>query len=298
MSRTQATFFHLILVFSFLLLSTPVFGQSGLQRKDRQQSLSDLQTSYSPISNSHFMATWVSGNFSIAQGGSWINWSEGSDPQNNFDWLWFNYGQGLPETGFDVGVGRVTSTMMVADLATENYNGYQSPAYNRTLDFEFADNLNPTTPGSFWWMGPKTIIYSFPNWEDKDVPDFDRLDGEYECYIVNNSSDTREQLANRLGLEWRGGAFYEGHFYHHYTTNLVFTGSDGLQKSINQVWTIKHVFTNEDSVPVNQIQGDWMLDGLVPWYFYNLGWKINLETSGQFGDGFGLFFDLVLPSND
>ena len=288
-------------VFSSLLalvcLGQSVFGQAGLQRKNHQQSLKELRNSYAPVSDKHFMATWVSRGFSITKGGSWINWSEGSNPKKKFNWFWFSYFQNKPGAGFDVGVGKITASKRVSDLST-NIEAWQAPGYNRTLDFTFVDNLNPTTAGSFWWMGPKTIIYSLPNWLDKDVPDQDRLDGEYECYIVNNSSDTRQKLVKRLGLKFRRSVKYNGDRYYHYTVKHVFTGSDGKPRTINQIWTIKGVFTNEDSVPVNQIQGDWMTNGLVPWNYYNLGWKMNLETSGKFADGYGMFVDLALPAND
>ena len=92
----------------------------------------------------------------------------GSNPENKFNWFWFSYFQNKPETGFDVGVGRITESKKVSDLST-NSEAWQAPGYNRTLDFTFVDNLKPTTAGSFWWMGPKTIIYSLPNWLDKDV---------------------------------------------------------------------------------------------------------------------------------
>ena len=295
MFHLQVSFFGSLL--TLLCLGQTAFGQAGLQRKNHQQTLEELQTGYSQVSDNHFIATWVSSGFSTASGGAWINWVEGSTPENKFDWFWFNYFQKLPETGFDVGVGKITSSEIVSELST-NIEVWQAPGYNRTLDFNFIENLDPTTPGSFWWMGPKTIIFSFPSWLDKDVPDFDRLDGEFECYIINNSSDTRKELVNRFGLQFRSSDFYGPDLYHHYITKHVFTGSDGLPKTINQVWTIKDVFTNQDSVPVNQIQGDWMNDGLVPWNYYNLGWKMNLETSGKFADGFGMFVDLALPAND
>ena len=295
MFKLQVSFFSSLL--ALVCLGQTVLGQTGLQRRDHQQSLEELQNSYSPVSENHFMATWVSQGFSIAKGGSWINWGEGSNPENKFNWFWFSYFQNKPETGFDVGVGRITESKKVSDLST-NSEAWQAPGYNRTLDFTFVDNLKPTTAGSFWWMGPKTIIYSLPNWLDKDVPNADRLDGEFECYIINNSSDTRRKLVNRLGLKfWRSDS-YGTDLYHHYTVKHTFTGSDGLPRTINQVWTIKDVFTNTDSVPVNQIQGDWMTDGLVPWNYYNLGWKINLETSGKFANGNGMFVDLALPTND
>ena len=300
MSRLKITLLSQFVLIAFFSLSTSVFAQSGLQRKNRQQSLSQIQNSFSPISDNHFIATWVSDNFSINQGGSWINWGEGSTPESNFNWFWFSYNQQLPDRGFDVGVGRLNdNAIMVADLATENYNGWQAPGYNRTLDFEYVDNLDPSNVGAFWWMGPKTIIYSYPTWTDKPVPDADRLGGEFECYIINNASLPRDELANRLGLQYQFGRAYDnGDFYHHYTNTRVFQGTDGQPKTIFQVWTVKDNFTNVDSVPVNQIQGHWMTEGLVPWYFYNQGWKINLETAGQFGSGNGLFLNLALPSND
>ena len=294
MSQLRVSFIGSLL--ALVCLGQTVSGQTGLQRKNQQQTLEDLQNAYSEVSDDHYIATWASPGFSTDKGGSWINWGEGANPKNKFNWCWFNYFQNKGGAGFDIGVGRTTGSELVANLSTSS-EAWQAPAYNRTLDFKFIDNLEPSTKGSFWWMGPKTIIYSYPSWFDKDVPDVDRLDGEYECYIVNNSSDTREELADRAGLKFRGSNFYGNDLYHHYTVNHVFTGSDGRPRTIHQVWTIKDVFTNQDSVPVNQIQGDWMNSGLVPWNYYNLGWKINLETAGKFKEGYGMFFDMRLPAN-
>lgn len=297
--------------FTLSLLCANAFAE----RLPGQQSVDDpnreLGNSYSRIlnvagerSDDHFLSTWVSDNWSEPEGGSYMTWGEGFNADNQFDWLWFNYYQQLPEEGMDIGVGRISTTELappVWSLSTEDYMGYQSPAFNETMDFTFRENL---TPGQFstWWMGPKTIVYSEREWELKETPG---LGGEYECYIVNAANLRHDDLAERLGLTRVGGGFFGQHYYHHYVTTR---DSDREGGTINQVWSIRHQYSTdeptgitEDSVPVNQIQGAWMQMGLVPYDFYNLGWKINIEFAGPFpigtSPGFGLFTDLRLPAN-
>ena len=297
------------------LLLSLLCGSAFAERLPGQQSVSDpdreLGNSYSLIlneagepSSDHFLSTWVSDNWSEPEGGSFISWSEGADPDNAFDWLWFNYYQELPNEGMDIGVGRISTTALappVWELSTEGFLGFQSPKFNQTMDFTFKDDL---TPGQFatWWMGPKTIVYSEREWLLKENPG---LGGEYECYIVNASNLNRVDLAERLGLTRVGGGYFGQHYYHHYVTTRDSEREGG---TINQVWSIRHQYSTDeptgitqDSVPVNQIQGAWMQMGLVPYDFYNLGWKINIEFAGPFpagaNPGFGLISNLRLPAN-
>ena len=297
------------------ILISLLCGNAFAERLPGQQSVSDpnreLGNSYSPVENAageqstdHFLATWVSDHWAEPEGGSYITWGEGADPSSKFDWLWFNYYQDLPNEGMDIGVGRISTVELappVWELSTEDHEGYQSPRYNQTLDFTFKNNLKPG-PFATWWMGPKTIVYSHREWELKENPG---LGGEYECYIVNASNLTREDLAERLGLTRVGGGFFGQHYYHHYVTTRDSEREGG---TINQVWSIRHQYSTDestqitqDTVPVNQIQGAWMQMGLVPYNFYNLGWKINIEFAGPFpagsNPGYGLFTDLRLPAN-
>ena len=297
------------------LLLSLVCGSAFAQRLPGQQSKYDpdrqLGNSYSPVLNAaggqssdHYLSTWVSYDWSEPEGGSYITWGEGTDPDNNFDWLWFNYYQESSFEGMDIGVGRTSTTALaphVWELSTEDYNGYQSPGYNQTLDFTFKESLNPDQFAT-WWMGPKTIVYSQPEWNLKQNPG---LGGEYECYIVNASNLTHQELAERFGLNRVGGEFFGQHYYHHYVTTRDSEVEGGR---INQIWTIREQYSTDgptgitkDSVPVNQIQGAWMQMGLVPYNFYNLGWKINIEFAGHFpagsNPGFGLFTDIRLPAN-
>jgi len=240
---------------------------------------------------------------------------EGENPKQEFDQLRFSYVQKKPDVGFDVGAGRITGTKTVADLSTEGHNGWTSPALDRTLRFKFTDKLHPVDDGlpterkAYWWMGPKVIIYSQQAWDAKAVPDSDRLGGEYECYIVVDSNLTRDELRQRANLQYVGqGRFGTGaskDIYHHYVTSLPFTGTDGQPNQVNQVWTIKDTYSQKVEVPVNRIQRDWMTKfrpntqtPLVPWNFYNLGWKVNLETSGLFSTGSAGWEGLRLPAND
>jgi len=245
----------------------------------------------------------VTENFTTSHGGSQINWIEGDNAGSDFDWVWFSYGQGLPDTGYDIGVGRRTSSKTVADLSTsEHSTGWTSPAYNRTVKYRFTHDLQPSENAAFWWMGPKTIIYRYQAWGENPAASNDRLEGQYEVYIVTDSNISRQELASRANLEYSGSEWYgEGasrDLYHHYTTRLPFTATDGSTKYIFQVWTIKQTYMSEVEVPVNHIQHYWMNNDLVPWDFYNLGWKLNLETSGRFKFGWGNFEQLLLPSNE
>ena len=287
---------------------------SAQTRPQGLQSRQDLNLGYAKVSQHHYTSTWVSDNFDINSGGAKIIWQEGGNPKQ-FSRFQFGYYQKNLGVGFDVGVGKNTSTRKVADLSTEGHNGWTSPALDRTLGLKFTNNLKPRDAGlptaqkSYWWMGPKTIIFSRTSWDEKPVPHADKLAGEYECYIVVNSNLTRDELKQRSNLIYVGNNQYgtgaSRDVYHHYVTSLPFTGTDGQPKQINQVWTIKDTYSNEVDVPVNRIQRDWMTQNhpntgtaMVPWNFFNLGWKINLETSGQFSSGSAGWDGLRLPSND
>ena len=288
---------------ALVILTTCLYSNAQAQRLEDWQSLEQLRAGDLSISDDHFISTWVTGNFTTSQGGSQIFWGEGDNSASDFDWLWFSYGQGLPYTGYDIGVGRTTSSQTVADLSTLEFtNGWTSPAYDRTVKYKFTHDLKPSENGSFWWMGPKTIIYSYPTWGQNPAANNDRLEGQYEVYIVTDSSISRQELASRANLTEIGSGWYgqgaSRDLYHHYTTTLPFRGTDGSTKYIFQVWTIKDNYMSEVEVPVNHIQRYWMNNNLVPWNFFNLGWKLNLETSGRFDFGWGNFEQLILPSNE
>jgi len=258
------------------------------------------------VCSGHFLGTWVSSNYDPNQARVQMNWDEGANRRDEFSFVWFEYAQNKNDAGFDLGVTRYTPPTTVADLSTENYvvNGWTSPALDRVLIYQFDEQLNPVDDVSlhekgFWWMGPKALIFSAPGYFAKESTEADRLDGEFENYIVTNSNLSRDEIVQRARLEYRGSTVYpNGDLYHHYKTVLRRPGQDRSEIAINQVWSIKDVFANQASVPVNRIQGSWMKMGLVPWNFYNLGWKMNLETYGRFNPGSATLREMFIPGNE
>ncbi|MEM7624971.1 MAG: hypothetical protein AAF333_05030 [Planctomycetota bacterium] len=172
-----------------------------------------------------------------------------------------------------------------------------------------------------WWIGPKTII--------ADTPSFTTLDGQYECYIVDAASIPATDFVQKFIVgqngndgRYRGTMRIGNEKYNHYT-NTFFANGD----VINQVWTLRmgEYITNangtETFVPgwrspggqgastfVHQIQDEWYNRRIVPGkpvsgsttpppVFYNLGWKINVETSSTIHAQVD-FYNLDLPKVD
>ena len=229
----------------------------------------------------HHLTAWIL-NFDYSKGSFTRTW-DGNASQNTIDYLWINIRhQHLNNTyvGFDAGVGRAIGTgTKVADLSSYN-DQYKSPKINRGVNLKFTNNMQ-AIQDAYWYMGPKTIISS--------TSSYSGLDNQYECYIIENASISNSELIRRLGLKYRSEGTYDGSVYKHYTKKLG---------KIFQVWSLRQSRRNEGWTSVNWIQRQWYEGGLVPWNYYNLGWKANVETAGGWKDGSNMgFSNLNLPWN-
>ena len=166
--------------------------------------------------------------------------------------------------GLDAGVGRSV------------YPGRRVDGQSIETGVAYRANVDLTGEG-YWWLGPKTVISS--------TPTYTTLDGEYECYIVDDAKLSPADLAARIGATERGSGIYSGSVYRHYTVRW---------REINQVWSIRQDYRREGFTSVGYIQADWRKLGLVP-NDHNLGWKLNIETNGA-NRGSVTFDKLTLPS--
>ena len=216
----------------------------------------------------HFISAWTQ-NFNGWHCRTW----DGND--NNKVWyLWVNFEQKntSKSSGYDAGIGRnVSAGTKVSRLQKDD-------RINRGMYFKAQPKLT-TNNGGYWWMGPKTIISS--------TQYYSGLDGQYECYVVDNSNYSQADLVKELGLKWKSNGRYDGSNYNHYYKSLG---------KINQVWSIRDNYRNEGWSSCNWIQNQWQASGLVPGHYYNLGWKINFESAGKVKGEIG-FTNLNMPWN-
>lgn len=296
----------------FLCIAATVFCSSAVGQNLGQifyttgvQSEFNLRSGDAPVGDHHHLGTWVSPNYDSENGFVVMDWDSGNNPQNEFSYVWFGYSQNKNDAGFDIGVTRNTQPKRVADLSTENYgeNRWSSPALDRVVKYRFEEQLNPVDnvplhQKGFWWMGPKTLVYSYAAYFDKPGHEDDRLHGEYENYIVTDSNLSRDELAERTNLTYRGNThFPNGDLYHHYYTELRRPGRDVEEIVVFQAWSIKHNYSKDVEVPVNRIQREWKNLGLVRWDYWNLGWRVNLETYGRFDYGTASLKEMVIPDH-
>ena len=203
-------------------------------------------------------------------GRSWISWDG-----NHRDvwWLWVTVRQN--SGGFDAGVGWNVATGTKANQIW----------HLQTMNYNFTTNA---TGSGDWWMGPKTLIYYRDKW-DNDV----ELAGQYECYVIENSNRSPthfKQLYESFGETFvkRFSKKYSGVWYDHYVATLGQT---------NQIWCFRRSYRSSGVVPIGLFRDDWMRRNMVPGDWYDLGWRINVETAHQVNGEFG-FTNLYLPPND
>lgn len=229
----------------------------------------------------YYLSAWRL-NFNYNKGSFTRTW-DGNRNNNRLDYLWINIRhQHINGTyvGFDAGAGRNAPTgVKVADLSSYN-NQYKSPKINRGVGFKWTSRMQPIKD-AYWYMGPKTIISS--------TKSYSGLDNQYECYIIENNSLGNANFVKELGLKYDSQGTYDGSVYKHYRKRLG---------KIYQVWSIRQKRRNQGWTSVNWIQRQWYLRGLVPWNYYNLGWKVNVETAGGWKNGSNMgFSNLNLPFN-
>ena len=199
-------------------------------------------------------------------------WDRSSWRQMDYFWVNVKQDNTSNSSGYDAGVGRNQPTGKRVNDMLKNSD------LNKQMGYRVAITIDNIDSNAYWWVGPKTIISS--------TSSYSGLDGEYECYIVDSSNLDRKTLARRLGgMTWRGSTGMNGSRYHHYTKKLG---------QINQVWSIRNAYRRSGPQSINKIQKAWKDFGLVPGQHYNLGWKINVETSGKIEGAFGFTY-LSLP---
>ena len=228
------------------------------------------------VTGQYRVSAWISG-FNYGQGYHTLTW-ETSNGGKNLDYLWINLQHSKQNrfVGFDAGVGRNVGTgKKVNDIKNQN----------KQVKYKFTNNIKLES-GAFWLQGPKTIIYYRNRWDAaKD------LDRQYECYIVDSTSLGRGGLVKKYGLSYKNRSWHNGAWYYHYRRTLK-SGNN----NIYQVFSIRAKNRNQGTVNVNQIMKKWVDLGLVPGEFYNLGWKVNVETDGGLKNGSNCgFSNLSLP---
>ncbi|MEL7088237.1 MAG: hypothetical protein AAGL98_07310, partial [Planctomycetota bacterium] len=202
-------------------------------------------------------------------------WDGNGRDQVYYFWINMQQNTASGSSGYDAGIGK------------NEYGGTRltrmddNDRINRGMYYKFDNGLRPRS-GGYWWMGPKTVIST--------TQYYSGLDGQYECYLVDNSNLAPDDIVSKLGLQYVSEGNYDGSLYKHYKVKL---------NQINQVWSIRQNYRNEGWSSVNWIQRQWVLSRLVPRNAYNLGWKINIETAGKMASGSNCGFSyLNLPYND
>ena len=233
------------------------------------------------VAGSYYTSAWTWG-WDYNRGSFTRTWQT-SNNGKNLDYFWINWNQNRNPSyvGFDAGVGwNIPGGTEVIDLIGTN----PRTKIKQKLWYKWTKNISPQS-GGFWLMGPKTIIYEKKYWDNQ----LD-LDRQYECYIVDDSNLSRSDLVKEYGLTARGSNTYitkntknDGKRirYYHYTRTL----KHGAGFDVYQVFSIRAKYrgnNSRDFTAVNDIMRHWKIRGLVPGHYYNLGWKINIETDGNF----------------
>ena len=246
---------------TFTLAPPPVHAAAG----------QDCSTYDAYVEGDYYISAWNQ-NFAGWQCRTWDVNDDGS-----LAYLWINLEQTTDSgsSGYDAGVGRNVGArgpgVQLGSMQDESYLG---------LGVGYAtDNGLVTRSGGGWYVGPKTIISS--------TEYYSGLDDQYECYIIDNASKDPDDFAEDFGLDYVSEGIYSGATYKHYERRLG---------NINQVFSIRQDYRTGGDLAVNEVQRQWVEDGLVPSDHYNLGWKVNVETEGLIEGEIG-FYDLDLPWN-
>ena len=178
--------------------------------------------------------------------------------------------------GFDAGVGLGMQYGRQVDKVIDN-----ADVADAAMSYRFSADGVELGPNAYWWMGPKTAI-------TKEIS-YKTLDNNYECYVVDASSKSHQELVDELSLQPQGTTTHNGATYHHYNKDL---------HAIKQVFSIRDPYQTEGATDVNAIMKAWRDNGLVPGDFYNLGWKINFETSGAVDGRFVIDELELVPLDD
>lgn len=151
--------------------------------------------------------------------------------------------------GFDTAIDKRNSVILVDDLVSQK---------------SLFSKIDVRLDGSgWWWVGPKFAIK-----EDLSQG----LDGNYENYVVENSSKSSKSLHERFTSRgtYLGQTYHDGSWYKHYYTKYNTWG---------QFWAIRQNYRNTGAVSLNPILNMWRKNGLPNEYIGPL--RVNLETSGE-----------------
>ncbi len=224
------------------------------------------------------------------EGRHFRSWGENTGESWVVDWLYLELDQ--TTGGWDTTIARNNAIGKRVDQTSTN----------RTVGYEY-DFTDLRTAGSgAWWSGAKVVFFKKRQWNTGD-----NLVGSYECYVVENSNLSAEQLKNRFGLTHRGSHSVWGRTYQQYTVTM---------NGIFQVWAIRSSIpivpavsqgSNTDLrlyIPVGQMKKHWREKRYVKHNYFPLGWMAFIETQGRnFGAdpnnrSIGSLWNLWLPLND
>ncbi len=265
-------YFVMPFVFALVLLSdiaSPAFGQDIWNNKAELFDFGDFTFRTDSWRDGNYAPVTINGN----DDGNFRLWdpSEATDP-----WIWLGISQA--SGGWDATVARNSPTL----------NQVWETDHSKQVKYRAAINLDANVDGH-WWSGAKIVISKTWFWDVLD----------YECYIIENSDLSPAELAANFGNDfieasWAKPSWHGGRKYKHYTNTL--------DNGIKQVWSIRQgfpakVLNHVETIPVGSIQEKWMDKGLVPWWYYPLGWLVFLETEGE-NNGSAHFDKLSLPTND
>lgn len=160
--------------------------------------------------------------------------------------------------GLATGVTRQNSIIRVDDMDSQ-------ARVSSTIDVALEDTRK-------WWVGPKMII--------RNEYKYQGLDGNYENYVVENSSISPQQFHERLtklnGQYWEttgtylGQTIQDGSMYRHYYIKYA---------TWSQFWAIRQDYRNTGSVSLKPILNLWRNNGLPNAYIDDA--KVIVEVSGE-----------------
>ena len=148
--------------------------------------------------------------------------------------------------GYDAGVAR-------NEMPTRLSGSFDAPPLRARLDVDLRGE-------GTWWAGPKICVCQTRDWKG--------LDGNYECYIVEDAKKSPEALAEFFGNHYRGQSVVDGAVYKHYTRPW-----EGWQ----QIIAIRQTYRQTGPMNYGEILRYWHDELDLPdWYLHNP--KVGLET--------------------
>ena len=233
-----------------------VIGGMVLSHQAFAEAEQDCTSTSHHVTGEHRVSAWKGGTFTGTACRTW---------DGDISYLWVNVNQ--TAGGFDAGVSKNVIGGHIASTIGIN----QQMSYISDTDFSGSGT---------WWFGPKVGFL--------DSQYYTTLDGNYECYVVDDANvppgemPARFQLGNPVGESTHNGSLYK-----HYAIDF------GL---IHQVWSVRQVYRTSGTSSVGRIKQKWIDLGLVPANHYMYGWKLNVETAGELSGHCGMH-TLDLPWN-